>query len=481
MLPRLMRFCQRGVVQFILIQTVVAAASIILLVTGHYDNPTWIGIQTIVYNVSYAWALYCLYVFYLAGKQTIKDFRPIAKFATVKLIVFATYYQSLFLKLALSDREHAVMWNDFLLCVEMVVFAVALMFAFPVTDFQGGIADRRVLNNVKDVFTVNDILHDLYHNFTPAYGDYALQRSQGEMPGTAARVLSMRTGSATGSSAPAGTAVTPLHALATGGSHSNPRDTASSTPSSPGSFTHHPPPPHLHPLSSNLNPVAREMAQRYRGKSRRMSFNRLLRGTQPVRATLRYRPDDIRGCVTEGDIEIGQVEHCSCAPCAGTQTQGIQGCGCLRRAEDGAHLSEYTDALTTEEEFKEHHLQDETAPAAKAAQVLEGAQKPDSAAEAMRIGRLSLAVKPSRKSPPSGYSQFPVNIVTTARADGTVVNDHTEPSTGNASDSNMSVADSQGTGRLERAAGVGCGGSPYPLVTMNDLHRVESCEWGEYA
>jgi hypothetical protein len=475
-----MRFCQRGVVQFILIQTVVAAASILLLVTGHYDNPTWIGIQTIVYNVSYAWALYCLYVFYLAVKQNIKDFRPIAKFATVKLIVFATYYQSLFLKLALSDREHAVMWNDFLLCVEMVIFAIALMFAFPVTDFQGGIADRRVLNNVKDVFTVNDILHDLYHNFTPAYGDYALQRSQGEMPGTAAGVLSMRSGASMGSSTPAGTAVTPLHALATGGSHTEPRDTASSTPSSPGGFTHHPPPP-PHPLSSNLNPVAREMAQRYRGKSRRMSFNRLLRGTQPVRATLRYRPDNIRGCVTESDIETGQPADCSSMSCAGTQTQGIQGCDCLRRMEGSVHLSEYADALTAEEEFKEHHVQDETAPAAKAAQVLEGAQKPDSAAEAMRIGRLSLAVKLSRKSPPSGYSQFPVNIVTIARTDGTVGNGNTEPNTGSASDSSGSVADSQGAARLERAGGVGCGDSPYPLVTMNDLHRVDSCEWGEFA
>lgn len=186
---RLLRFCQRGVLQFVLTQPSVASISVILLITGYYDSVAWTVIQTIIYNISYAWALYCLYVFYLAIKQNIKNFRPIAKFASVKSIIFATYYQSLFLKMALADTQHAVLWNDLLLCVEMVIFATALMFAFPVSDFQGGVPDRRVLENVKDVFTMKDIVHDVYHNFTSTYGDYALQRSETETPANASGII----------------------------------------------------------------------------------------------------------------------------------------------------------------------------------------------------------------------------------------------------------------------------------------------------
>eukprot|EP01032_Pedospumella_encystans_P024120 gene24120-27290_t len=186
---RLLRFCQRGVIQFILTQPTVAVVSVILLITGQYKTPAWQILQTIIYNISYAWALYCLYVFYLAIRQNIKNFRPIAKFASVKSIIFATYYQSLILKLMLADIDHAILWNDLLLCVEMVIFSTALVFAFPVSDFQGGVPDRRVLENVKDVFTLKDILHDVYHNFTSTYDDYALQRSESETPANAGSIM----------------------------------------------------------------------------------------------------------------------------------------------------------------------------------------------------------------------------------------------------------------------------------------------------
>ena len=55
-------------------------------------------------------------------------------------IVFATYYQSLFVKLLVENSEPSLdaqrreehRWIDLLLCLEMVFFAAALMFAFPV-------------------------------------------------------------------------------------------------------------------------------------------------------------------------------------------------------------------------------------------------------------------------------------------------------------------------------------------------------------
>lgn len=56
-------------------------------------------------SFSYAIALYTLYVFYLATSDIIKQFRPIIKFASVKAIVFATYYQSLAVKAGSISAE----------------------------------------------------------------------------------------------------------------------------------------------------------------------------------------------------------------------------------------------------------------------------------------------------------------------------------------------------------------------------------------
>jgi len=298
------------VVQFILTQPTVAFVSLMLLATGKYESPAWQIVQTIIYNISYAWALYCLYVFYLAIHQNIKNFRPIAKFASVKSIIFATYYQSLFLKLTLADHEHAVLWNDLLLCVEMVVFATALVFAFPVSDFQGGVPDRRVLENVKDVFTFRDILHDVYHNFTSTYDDYALQRSESETPANAAGIMKMRNRLGARSTSVQSMLVGSSHSQSSGGegdgsTHSNPLNSPHSNNSSAHSSSKHsnnysnsaPSTPNgadqsaeyleSGQLNGKLGRVALQMSERYRGRSKRLAFNALLRGSQPIRATLR--------------------------------------------------------------------------------------------------------------------------------------------------------------------------------------------------
>lgn len=61
-----------------------AVIDVALIATGHYYDTAWQAIEMTVYNISYTFALYCLYVFYLATKQLIKKFRPISKFAAVK-------------------------------------------------------------------------------------------------------------------------------------------------------------------------------------------------------------------------------------------------------------------------------------------------------------------------------------------------------------------------------------------------------------
>lgn len=81
---RFMRYCQRGVLQFVIIKPIFAIIDIIMISTGKLYVLPYQIFEMIVYNISYALALYCMYVFYLATKQLIKKFRPIMKFATIK-------------------------------------------------------------------------------------------------------------------------------------------------------------------------------------------------------------------------------------------------------------------------------------------------------------------------------------------------------------------------------------------------------------
>jgi hypothetical protein len=134
-----MRFCKRGVLQFIMIKPVMAVLTLIMIATNNYFNIGYVVVETLIYNVSYGWALYCLLVFYMATNQIIKKFKPLIKFSTVKVIIFATYYQSVLVKGLPVSAEDGTRWNDLLICIEMVIFSMLLLLAFPIREFQGGI------------------------------------------------------------------------------------------------------------------------------------------------------------------------------------------------------------------------------------------------------------------------------------------------------------------------------------------------------
>jgi len=72
-----MRFCKRGVLQFILVKPVMAVLTVIMIATNNYFNIGYVVVETIVYNISYGWALYCLLVVYMATNMLIKKFKPV--------------------------------------------------------------------------------------------------------------------------------------------------------------------------------------------------------------------------------------------------------------------------------------------------------------------------------------------------------------------------------------------------------------------
>ncbi|GJN31736.1 hypothetical protein PR202_gb20172 [Eleusine coracana subsp. coracana] len=96
----------------------------------------------VVINFSQTWALYCLVKFYNATHEKLQAIRPLAKFISFKAIVFATWWQgvgiAIICQTGLLPKEDKVQnaIQDFLICIEMAIAAIAHAFVFTVEPYQ---------------------------------------------------------------------------------------------------------------------------------------------------------------------------------------------------------------------------------------------------------------------------------------------------------------------------------------------------------
>ncbi len=99
--------------------------------------------------------------------------------------MFLTFWQtSLINWIPQITLAQASEWKDFILCMEMPLFALFLLAAFSPWQFQQQFErmdEDEVAKNMKEVLSVKDILADAYHNFMPSYQEYILQRSEEEL------------------------------------------------------------------------------------------------------------------------------------------------------------------------------------------------------------------------------------------------------------------------------------------------------------
>ena len=70
----------------------------------HVDWTTVYPYTTIVICFSQLWALYCLIHFYYGTKQVLKQYAPGAKFVSIKLIVFFSFWQAQMITVWFSER-----------------------------------------------------------------------------------------------------------------------------------------------------------------------------------------------------------------------------------------------------------------------------------------------------------------------------------------------------------------------------------------
>eukprot|EP00549_Striatella_unipunctata_P022416 CAMPEP_0118698552 /NCGR_PEP_ID=MMETSP0800-20121206/15277_1 /TAXON_ID=210618 ORGANISM="Striatella unipunctata, Strain CCMP2910" /NCGR_SAMPLE_ID=MMETSP0800 /ASSEMBLY_ACC=CAM_ASM_000638 /LENGTH=571 /DNA_ID=CAMNT_0006598411 /DNA_START=313 /DNA_END=2028 /DNA_ORIENTATION=- len=148
--------CKAGVLQYVVLKGFSAIAVMILELNNLYKEGDFTPKGGYLYiciltNTSQCWALYCLLFFYHATKSELGPVRPVGKFLCVKSLVFFTWWQGLAISLLYemdmiphyaeqewSSADVAKCLQDYLICIEMFLIAIAHTFVFPHTDYLNG-------------------------------------------------------------------------------------------------------------------------------------------------------------------------------------------------------------------------------------------------------------------------------------------------------------------------------------------------------
>ncbi|XP_071714861.1 uncharacterized protein [Rutidosis leptorrhynchoides] len=127
-------------------------------------------------------------------KQRVQPFNPVPKFIIIKSVVFLTYWQGVLVFLAakydlIKNAEDAAEFQNFIICVEMLIAAVGHLYAFPYKEYAGANvgASHAFTASLAHALMLNDFYHDTVHQFAPTYHDYVLYNhssDSGEENGT---------------------------------------------------------------------------------------------------------------------------------------------------------------------------------------------------------------------------------------------------------------------------------------------------------
>jgi len=167
--------CQGFAMQFVFFRPLTTVL-LFMLEESHYGSPSgsvWdyrspklyiTGIQ----NISVFIAFTGLLKFYHAVDKELAWCRPFAKFLCIKGVVFMTFWQGLAISMLASstngdDQEKwAQSTQNFLLCLEMLLFSIAHFYSFPTAEWQEGYrAIHEKQSRFGDTIALGDFFQDL--------------------------------------------------------------------------------------------------------------------------------------------------------------------------------------------------------------------------------------------------------------------------------------------------------------------------------
>ncbi|OQR80512.1 hypothetical protein THRCLA_12013 [Thraustotheca clavata] len=192
--PKFVRMNTIGILQYIPCKVFITVMTFVSIIfdfygEGEYTNPfVAYGWLTLILTVSQTWALYCLVLFYHGCHEELLPMKPFPKFMAIKMIIFFTFWQSCTISALgnfgiISESWHirceeiecdevtkectySECWgkseigaaiNNFIVCFEMLVFAIVHHYAFQIDDFLRMEREKNneITNNVKDSILSN--------------------------------------------------------------------------------------------------------------------------------------------------------------------------------------------------------------------------------------------------------------------------------------------------------------------------------------
>jgi hypothetical protein len=168
--------CQVFALQFVFFRPVTTTAMVVMKQIGYYGagtGPTdYRSPQfylVIIQNVSIFVAFAGLLKFYHAVQDELAWCRPFAKFMCIKGVVFMTFWQGLAISILAQttdvggedSEEWAQSAQNFLICLEMLLFSIAHFYCFPTEEWQEGYRVKHERGQFGDSMALGDFFSDI--------------------------------------------------------------------------------------------------------------------------------------------------------------------------------------------------------------------------------------------------------------------------------------------------------------------------------
>ncbi|OMJ67555.1 hypothetical protein SteCoe_35248 [Stentor coeruleus] len=191
-----LRLVKIGVLQFVLVRPLLSALSIGLGIFGLYKDGYFGFDNSYLYififnNISFTLALYGLVLFFVTTEELLEPYHPLPKFLCIKGVIFFSFWQGIALSILeklgvikgnneMSAQAMALMFQNVLVCIEMLVASFAHSLAFSYEEYSEELEkvyepiNKNMANNIKSILSAQDVIKEVKESISPVKYDFEL-------------------------------------------------------------------------------------------------------------------------------------------------------------------------------------------------------------------------------------------------------------------------------------------------------------------
>lgn len=168
---------KRGILQYVWLKPLICLATVVNEVWFD-DNGTVYVIITVIYNLSVSVSLYDLALFWSCLYEQLTPFKPWGKFLNVKLIIFASYWQTLIISILnlFGVLDPNIDYQALLMSWELLGFAISHLTSFSYHEYDSntlqGCARFPYAMALKDTIGIHDLVYDFKKTLYGSSYDY---------------------------------------------------------------------------------------------------------------------------------------------------------------------------------------------------------------------------------------------------------------------------------------------------------------------